>query len=274
MRVATGQTSNFRLLSKRSLLLAALLTLLAGCGVVVEKDRAPVRAGRDDTPDAVPREEPRSRYGNPESYVVYGKRYYTLKTSHGFKQKGVASWYGKKFHGRRTSSGETYDMYQMTAAHKTLPLPTYVEVINLENNLRTVVKVNDRGPFHDNRIIDLSYAAARKLGVVEKGTAMVQVRAVSSPGELSKTRSASTSSKQDASIYLQIGAFSDRDNAERLRRQVAKVLKQSVRISSADVSNRSVYRVQVGPIANVGGADRVVQVLADIGVYDHHFVSN
>ena len=108
----------------------------------------------------MPRQETRSKYGNPESYVVLGQRYYTLKTAQGFSERGVASWYGKKFHGRKTSSGEIYDMYKMTAAHKGLPLPTYVQVRNLDNGRTAVVKVNDRGPFHDNRIIDLSYAAA------------------------------------------------------------------------------------------------------------------
>ena len=122
--------------------------------------------------------EPLSRYGNPESYVVYGKTYHTLSSSKGYKERGAASWYGTKFHGKRTSSGEPYDLYAMTAAHKTLPLPTYVEVTNLKNGRTVIVKVNDRGPFHDDRLIDLSYAAAAKLDILPYGTGEVEVRAI------------------------------------------------------------------------------------------------
>ena len=132
--------------------------------------------------NAVPKEEPKSRYGNPKSYVVFDKRYYVMESNKGFVEKGIASWYGTKFHGRRTSSGETYDMYAMTAAHKNLPLPTYVEVTNLKNGKKIIVKVNDRGPFHENRIIDLSYTAATKLDIVKNGTGLVEIRAVG-PGQ-------------------------------------------------------------------------------------------
>ncbi len=164
--------------------LAVLLyaLLVAGCtsrGVFDRGDHAP--PGMVDISgieDAVPQHEPLSRYGNPASYVVYGKRYYTKPTSKGHKERGIASWYGTKFHGQRTSSGETYDMYKMTAAHKTLPLPTYVEVKNLRNNRTIVVKVNDRGPFMHDRIIDLSFVAAAKLGIQEDGTGLVEVRAL------------------------------------------------------------------------------------------------
>ena len=117
-----------------------------------------------------PARRARSRYGNPDSYVVRGKRYHTLESSRGYEETGIASWYGRKFHGRRTSSGETYDMYKMTAAHKTLPLPTYVEVTRVDNGSSVVVRVNDRGPFVGDRIIDLSYAAAERLGVRNAGT--------------------------------------------------------------------------------------------------------
>ena len=145
---------------------AAWVAMLSACGFVVERDRP--SAGDIDltsTPDAVPRVEPRSRYGNPRSYVVNGKQYFTLSSARGFIQRGIASWYGQAFHGRRTSSGETYDMHKMTAAHKTLPLPTYVSVRDLGTGRTIVVRVNDRGPFHGDRIIDLSFAAASKLGI-------------------------------------------------------------------------------------------------------------
>ncbi len=131
-----------------------------------------------DVPDATPREEPRARSGNPESYEQNGQRYRVMDSSEGYQEEGLASWYGEPFHGRRTSSGERYDMYLMTAAHKTLPLPTYVEVTNLDNDRRIVVRVNDRGPFHEGRIIDLSYVAAGKLGMLGAGTARVRVRAL------------------------------------------------------------------------------------------------
>ncbi len=132
-------------------------------------------------PDAVPRQEPLSPHGNPAEYEAEGQTYHVLATSEGYQAQGVASWYGPKFQGRRTSSGETFDMYQMTAAHRTLPLPTYVEVTNLENGRKAIVRVNDRGPFKDDRLIDLSYVAALKLGIVASGTARVSVRAVGPP---------------------------------------------------------------------------------------------
>jgi len=132
----------------------------------------------NSVPDAMPRIEPRSRYGNPPFYDVFGKRYYVLSSSVGYWERGVASWYGPGFHKVRTSTGEPYDMYGMTAAHKTLPLPAYVRVTNLQNGRSIVVRVNDRGPFVGNRIIDLSYTAAAKLDMLRNGTALVEVRAI------------------------------------------------------------------------------------------------
>lgn len=136
----------------------------------------------DRIPDAEPRNEARSAYGNPEEYEVDGVKYHVLDSAEGYDEEGTASWYGSGFQGRRTSSGEPYDMYQMTAAHPTLPIPTYVEVTNLDNGRKVVVRVNDRGPFHSDRIIDLSYVAARKLGMVAAGTAHVRVRALAPDG--------------------------------------------------------------------------------------------
>jgi rare lipoprotein A len=133
-------------------------------------------------PDAVPKAEPKSETGNPDSYVVYGERYRVLDAAHGFKQRGYASWYGRKFQGQRTSSGEHYDMFKMTAAHKTLPIPCYVRVTNLDNGRQVVVRVNDRGPFHSQRIIDLSYAAAAKLGMLGKGSAPVEIQVLDPQG--------------------------------------------------------------------------------------------
>jgi len=132
----------------------------------------------DGVPDAVPRIEPRARSGNPPFYDVFGKRYYVLSSSVGYWERGVASWYGPGFHKVRTSTGEPYDMYGMTAAHRTLPLPAYVRVTNLQNGRSVVVRVNDRGPFVGNRIIDLSYTAAAKLDMLRNGTAMVEIRTI------------------------------------------------------------------------------------------------
>jgi rare lipoprotein A len=135
-------------------------------------------------PDAVPRYEPRSIHGNPPFYDVFGKRYFVLSSSADYVERGVASWYGPGFHEVRTSTGEPYDMYGMSAAHKTLPIPCYVRVTNLQNGRSIVVRVNDRGPFVGNRIIDLSYTAAAKLDMLRNGTAMVEIRTVgpTSPG--------------------------------------------------------------------------------------------
>lgn len=168
-------------------------TLLTGCAskkfvkhqnghtYTKQQDSAPEKtklAQVRKTPDAVPEVLVKSRYGNPKQYYVFGKKYTVMNSSKGYKQRGKASWYGEKFHGYNTSSGIPYDMYEMTAAHKSLPLPTFVQVKNLDNGRRTIVKVNDRGPFHEDRIIDLSYAAAVKLGVYEKGVANVFVEAI------------------------------------------------------------------------------------------------
>lgn len=245
--------------------------------------------------NAVPRTEAPSRYGNPDSYVVYGKRYHTRKSSQGYKEKGGASWYGTKFHGRRTSSGEPYDMYAMTAAHKTLPLPSYVEVTNLENGRKVIVRVNDRGPFHDGRIIDMSYAAAVKLGMLGKGTARVEVRAIDPrthaaapapvkaaipPQPVQATAaatqtvttavpvpaSASPARIINAPVFLQVGAFASLINAERLRSDIAGQDIGAVRIVEADTENGKFFKVQVGPLADHGEAERIAQTLKPLGI--------
>lgn len=258
----------------------------AGCETVIDRGpsgQPPAARPQQPVPataDAVPRNEPRSKYGNPDSYVVFGKRYHTMKTAAGYSERGVASWYGKKFHGRKTSSGEIYDMYQMSAAHKGLPLPTYVQVRNLENDRVAVVRVNDRGPFHDNRIIDLSYAAALKLGMTEKGTAFVEVRALDGNGRPAAPVQAAAPASgpaptpgDGAGVYLQVGAFQDRNNAQRLAERLDSAIGGQVRISAADGSNGTIHRVQVGPLASVEAADLVVAALAHLGISTHHFVS-
>lgn len=257
--------------------------LLFSCSDNVVKDSAPKAKSVDidSIPDAVPRAESRSKYGNPKSYEVFGKRYYVMDESEGFVQKGIASWYGKKFHGRRTSNGETYDMYAMTAAHKSLPLPTYVEVTNLNNNKQIIVRVNDRGPFHENRIIDLSYTAARKLDIVANGTGLVKIRALEADGYAKKDRSASpprapvrTASADQSTdgFYIQVGAFVNADNATLLQNKIASLGKNLVTVKQVMVRGQTVYRVQIGPLHNVDAADNIVARLGDYGITEHQIV--
>ena len=250
----------------RYLALAVWVALLNACGVAPERDRAPVGETGDLSaiPDAVPRVEPKSRYGNPHSYVVYGKRYFTLPSSRGFVERGVASWYGQKFHGRRTSSGEVYDMYKRTAAHKTLPLPTYVSVRDLSTGREIVVRVNDRGPFLKNRIIDLSYAAATKLGIADKGTGFVEVRALE-PGFVGSRPGAGARRDGSAAIFIQAGAFQVAANAEKLRSALTGVSRVPVRVLRTSHEDQPLYRVRLGPVSGVEEADRIVDTLRTLG---------
>lgn len=250
------------------LVLLAAVSLVSGCGGFPQRDGAPARTpDLSRIPDAVPRAEPKSKYGNPPSYVVFGKRYSTLSASDGYVERGVASWYGKKFHGRRTSSGETYDMYAMTAAHKSLPLPSYVSVTNLENRRQIIVRVNDRGPFHDNRLIDLSYVAAHKLGIIAKGTGFVEVRAIR-PGQ-PVTRMAEQrplpGQAGRVDLYLQAGAFAVRSNAERVREGLESLAGSLVSVMPATVQGISLFRVRVGPLDGIDHADRLTQRMVSLG---------
>jgi rare lipoprotein A len=258
---------------------AALLLvcgLLAGCGgrqpTVGERDGAPAhQPDLSHVQDAVPRIEPKSRGGNPPSYVVFGRRYHVMDSSRGHVERGIASWYGTKFHGRKTSNGETYDMYAMTAAHKHLPLPTYARVTNLENGRSIVVRVNDRGPFHDNRVIDLSYAAAYKLGMLAKGTAAVEVQAIDprNPQLAAAGEPRPRPSTGETRVYLQAGAFSSETNARRLQHRLSRQLEQPVRVTA---NAPGVYRVQIGPLPTAGELDAVAERLAGLGIRDSHVV--
>jgi len=254
-----------------------LLLSVAGCssrgpdtsGFPGTRDAAPARRlDPEQIADAVPRNEPRSRYGNPKSYQVLGRRYQVMKNGDGHVERGIASWYGTKFHGRRTSSGEPYDMYAMTAAHKTLPLPSYVQVRNLDNGRSTVVKVNDRGPFHDNRIIDLSYAAATKLGILGKGTGLVEIRVID-PGQPAAVPVEDTVKTVQAApprLFIQVGAFSSQGNAQQQQQRIQRSLNEPVRIQPVERDGRTLFRVQVGPLASVEQADDVNDQLARIGI--------
>ena len=263
------------------LLIAAGLTACAGKGLLEPSDDAPAQP-RDvsNIPDAVPKNEPLSRYGNPASYVVYGKRYYTLTSSSGYRETGLASWYGTKFHGKRTSSGEPYDLYGMTAAHKTLPLPTYVEVTNLDNGRSVIVKVNDRGPFHDDRLIDLSYTAAVKLDIVGHGTGRVEVRAIEAGTPVAVTDAAPVTSPvaaqpvsypQGVVMYLQVGAFGNRENAERLQQKLlAREDIKDARIVEAPGDQGTFYKVQVGPLSGSAEIDQASNSLKLMGIHESH----
>jgi peptidoglycan lytic transglycosylase len=238
----------------------------------------------DSVPDMVPRAEPRSRYGNPPFYEVMGKRYYVLSSSVGYVERGVASWYGPGFHKVRTSTGEPYDMYGMTAAHKTLPLPAYVRVTNLQNGRSIVVRINDRGPFVGNRIIDLSYTAASKLDMLRNGTAMVEVRSlepvsantqvlaqVAAPPASESAVSAEVSTVPvPRALYIQAGAFSDPKNAERLMEKLRGGGYGKVFVKDNEIAGRRMYRVRIGPVPDVAEFDRVVAALERVGVGDAH----
>ena len=269
--------------SKAALLLMALL--LAACGSH-PKRHAPARpspvaapapssqvppppANLAAIPDAVPRAEPRTRAGNPPSYEVLGKRYVVMTSDAGYKERGVASWYGPNFHAKATSNGDAYDMYAMTAAHKTLPIPAYVRVTNLSNGRSVVVRVNDRGPFVDNRIIDLSYTAAWKLDMLRSGTAFVEVEALR-PAQNTVTAAAVPPPPPPPLAatrgwYVQAGAFAVEDNAVRLvaRLKAAGIADVTLRNPGKD---GTLWRVRIGPVADVAGFDQMINKLSTLGV--------
>ncbi len=211
----------------------------------------------------------KSSSGNPSSYVVFGKRYYVLDSADGFVERGIASWYGIKFHGRKTSSGEIYNMHAMTAAHKSLPLPTYVHVKNLDNGRSAVVRVNDRGPFVDGRIIDLSYAAAKKLGVKGPGTANVEISALgqgqAKPSTVVRAIPLTEQQAQDVPLFIQMGSFSSQANANNLVQDLIDANEMSARISRLQTSSGLFYRVRVGPLYDIDEANAVVRRLKNKG---------
>lgn len=270
---------------------AALAAFLGGCsmgGGERDDDRGPQRPPDvSEVPDAVVRSEPRSRYGNPPFYEVYGERYHVLESSDGFVEQGVASWYGKKFHGRRTSSGETYDMYAMTAAHKTLPLPVYARVTNLTNGHSVVVRINDRGPFIDNRIVDLSYTAAEKLDMIGPGTAFVElvvlspderVAAVADEPQLAAIPppqpQPTESLAPNGAMYVQAGAFSQRENAESLATRLRAGGLTDVLVADDQASGTALFRVRIGPVSSVDNFDWTIAQLEDLGIRDAYLATH
>jgi rare lipoprotein A len=238
-------------------------------------DRGPPRPVHvDHLPEPVPRREPRARHGNMPSYSVLGRTFRVMDSAEGFVERGTASWYGYKFHGRHTSSRELYDMCAFTAAHRNLPLPTYVRVTHLGNGRSVVVRVNDRGPFHGDRIIDLSYAAARRIGMVEAGTAPVEVRVLKEPyPQVAAARpdprrpdarrpGGRSEPAGEGPQVVQVGAFGDRMNAERLVRQLEDAGLPGARLDHAIVNERSVWRVRFPAQAAAAAAALADRVLA------------
>ena len=249
-------------------------------------------------PEPVPRYEPRTPAGNTSPYVVLGKRYSLLDDPRGYSEQGRASWYGNKFHGQRTANGELYDMYGMTAAHKTLPIPSYVRVTNLDNKRSVIVRVNDRGPFHEGRIIDLSYTAARKLGMAELGTAPVRVDYIhidkndqvqlgepqGKPGlsaEHDDANLALAPSPDDVAgyrlpdnTYLQVGAFSNEQAAIALQRKVESMTRHPVKVRNSRSANKRtvLYRVHVGPFLSNLELINLRQSLSEAKIAEPHVV--
>ena len=228
-------------------LVATLLTILFGCTT---------------TPDPPPKQPA----GYPKPYKVFGKWYQPLPDSKGFRQRGIASWYGKDFHGKKTSNGETYDMYAMTAAHKTLPLGTYVRVHNLENNRTLEVRINDRGPFVRGRIIDLSYTGAKEIGIVGPGTARVEVVALGTPTTTDggSSRSYVKGDYYSGNFTYQVGAFASRENAERQKRKL-EIKYKNAHIAVFDRGDQIFYRVRVGKFTNLEDAVKHELILIEDG---------
>jgi rare lipoprotein A len=276
--------------------------LLSGCGTLPDDERpgapapvpVPVQPApavppppRDlaAIPDPVPRVEPRSRYGNPASYEVFGRRYTLLPSAAGHVERGTASWYGPGFHAERTSSGEAYDMYAMTAAHKTLPIPVYARVTNLRNGRSVIVRINDRGPFVGDRIIDLSYTAAWKLDMTREGTAPVEIRVIDAAATPTTAQvpptvaaTALVPAQQPGNLpeagapiisrWLQAGSFSTAANAQAfISRLNASGIRNAV-VREGGRSPRPMFRVRVGPIDSALELDDMVERLRLAGVPD------
>ncbi|HJL79597.1 MAG: septal ring lytic transglycosylase RlpA family protein [Gammaproteobacteria bacterium] len=219
-----------------------------------------------------------------QRYKIDGKRYRTLSSSQGYKKRGIASWYGSDFDGKQTACGEEYDMYDFTAAHKTLPLPSYVKVQNLRNGKTVIVKVNDRGPFVDDRLIDLSYAAAKKIEMLDSGTSPVRIYAVS------EAEAANFFKKNDKSIFsislfekivnrnkrsitLQVGAFSSLDGASSLKKKIESLGVKNVFISAARSKRKTFHRVRVGPVKTTKEYEEAIRKLGSLSL-DINLISN
>jgi rare lipoprotein A len=223
-------------------------------------------------PEPVPRAEPRSTYGNKSPYTVLGKTYRVLPSCVGYRERGLASWYGRKFHGYTTSNFEKYDMYAYTAASKVLPIPCYVRVTNLDNGRSTIVRVNDRGPFVDGRIIDLSFVAAVKIGVYPRGTARVEVSGIdpSSTPTAEPDRNDAVpprpANRHVSALYLQAASFADAGNAERTAKRLRAARLGPVRVTRARIGGRRMHRVLLGPLRDAEAAAELAPKLRALGL--------
>ena len=276
----------------RILYLMAILAVIDACSSVsppqvenpnagrysIMQDRAPERSiNINNIPEVVIEPVVRTIAGNRSPYAVLGKSYFVLPSEEGYSERGIASWYGEKFHGHKTSNGEVFDMYQVSAAHKSLPIPSFLRVTNLDNNRSIIVRVNDRGPFHDNRIIDLSYAAALKLGYADIGTARVQLDAIITE-ELSsglefrgniEPRALPSVSRIFKNQYLQVAALSNQASAVRLLAKLEKMMDRPVFINPIkDSTGNTLYRVRIGPIDDLAELETITRklVAADFGM--------
>lgn len=242
-------------------------------------DRSEVPDDVDQTPDAIPRVEPRSASGNSPVYEVFGKTYRVLTDAKGFSERGGASWYGKKFQGHKTASGERYDMYKMTGAHKTLPLPSYARVTCLETGKSVVVRINDRGPFHSGRVIDLSYAAASRLGMLTAGSTQVEITALD-PLESAPTVFAANSAPPTPPVtasvdampdaagrksWLQVGAYTDPVNAVLMREDLKKQGRRDAQIVVSEINGMAVHRVVFGPFPDYRSMQDAESALRALG---------
>lgn len=244
--------------------LSLCIAVLAGCAspsrYAMDQDTGPTDGfDASRVPDAVPRYEVRTKAGNKSPYTILGETYYVLESSEGFKQKGIASWYGKKFHGHKTSNGEVYSMYGMTAAHKTLPIPSYVRVTNIDNGRMVVVRVNDRGPFHEGRVIDLSYAAAQKLGYANKGTANVELEVINTEGDGSTAPHLLPAEALPVGhgYFVQVGAYTNPESALKVKKLLEGWAKNPVLITHSSESGIPVHRVRVGPFTHRKDAEEL-----------------
>lgn len=253
---------------RRSVLLGVVL-LLTACGTTHRHHRySQAQDGAPDykidasaVPDATPKVEPLSKHGNPKKYTVLGKTYYLRSSFVNYDETGIASWYGTKFHSYKTSSGETYDLAKMTAAHKTLPIPCYAKVTNLSNGKQVIVKINDRGPFAENRVMDLSYVAAIKLGIWPKGTGLVRIQTIDPSQEQHLDADAGQVQQvpvnANPQIYMQLGAFQSKQNAEHLMAQMSSVTHKPICIRRFEKDGVILYKVRIGPLANVDTSDEL-----------------
>lgn len=280
-----------------NLILIALLLMLSACSTMKKDGPPSYNVDESKIPDAIPKSERLSKYGNQASYRVFGRTYHVMASSKNYEEQGIASWYGTKFHAQRTSSGERYNMLAMTAAHKSLPLPTYVQVTNLRNGKKVIVKVNDRGPFESNRLIDLSYVAAKKLGMLGHGTAYVDVKAIdplrydrnqfNKPIEANNFYLAENSvvlpheiqhknlhvhhyannqqNSKQSTHYLRVGAFKNKVLAQQMKKRLGTMFEASS-IKITRYPRKNLYHVQIGPIKDVATANHIAKRLKAVGL--------